>query len=37
MESEEDTTPPEDYLNNIIEYSKKLSAKYDTRRNNKTS
>jgi hypothetical protein len=37
IEAEEDTTPPEDYLNNIIEYSKKLSAKYDTRRNNKTS
>lgn len=37
IESKEDTTSPEDYLNNIIEYSKKLSAKYDTGRNYKTS
>lgn len=36
IESEEDTTSPENYLKDIIEYSEKLNAKYDTERNYKT-
>lgn len=37
IESEEDTTPPEDYFKDIIESSEELNTKYDTRRNYKTS
>ena len=37
IESEEDTTPPEDYFKDIVKYSEKLNTKYDTRRNCKTS
>lgn len=37
IESEEDTTPPEDYFKDIIEHSEELNTKYDTGRNYKTS
>ena len=31
IESEEDTTSPEDYFKDIIEHSEELNTKYDTR------
>lgn len=32
IESEEDTTPPEEYFKDIIKHAEKLNAKYETRR-----
>ena len=32
IESEEDTTPPEDYFKDIIEHSEELNNKYETGR-----
>jgi hypothetical protein len=32
IESEEDTTPPEDYFKDIIEHTEELNTKYETER-----